>query len=203
MPLYTSPGEPLTITVDVLVISDPDIDPAYHVDYALTVYGGDNYTVAGAEVAPEAGFTGILRVPVSVNDGAAESPTFELRIDVGTVADTVPPEITLIGPATVTVQLGAVYTDAGATATDNVDGDITDRIVVDNPVDTGRPVRYTVSYSVVDKAGNRTLHRGPLLCRPDGYRATGDHLDWPGNRDRPAGGHLRRRGRNRHRQCRR
>ena len=71
------------------------------------------------------------------------------------LADTVPPEITLIGSATVTVQLGAVYTDAGATATDNVDGDITDRIVVDNPVDTGTAGTYTVTYSVEDAAGNR------------------------------------------------
>ena len=54
-----------------------------------------------------------------------------------------------------TVQLGASYTDAGATATDNVDGDITDRIVVDNPVDTGTAGTYTVSYSVQDSAGNR------------------------------------------------
>jgi hypothetical protein len=155
VPLATPPGEPLTITVDALVINDPDIDPAYHVEYALTVYGGDNYTVAGAEVTPEAGFSGILWVPVSVNDGAAESPTFELRIDVGAVADTVPPEITLIGPATVAVQLGAVYTDAGATAIDNVDGDITDRITVDNPVDTSVAKTYTVTYSVEDLAGNR------------------------------------------------
>ena len=65
-----------------------------------------------------------------------------------------PPEITLVGAATVTVQLGAVYTDAGATATDNVDGDITDRIVVTNPVDTATAGTYTVSYRVEDSAGN-------------------------------------------------
>jgi PKD repeat protein len=60
----------------------------------------------------------------------------------------------LIGAATVTVQLGAVYTDAGATATDNVDGDISDRITVVNPVDTSIAGTYTVSYSVEDNAGN-------------------------------------------------
>jgi len=156
-PLYTPQGEPLTITVDVLTINDADIDPAYHVDYALTVYGGDNYAVLGVEVVPEAGFTGVLQVPVSVNDGAAESATFELRINVGTEPDTVPPEITLIGPATVTVQLGASYVDAGATATDNVDGDITDRIAVDNPVDTSVAGTYTVTYRVTDQAGNSTV----------------------------------------------
>jgi len=154
VPLATPQGEPLAITAGLLTINDADVDPAYHVEYALTVYGGDNYTVAGVEVTPEAGFTGILWVPISVNDGAAESAMFELRIDVGVVADTVPPEITLLGSATVTVPLGASYTDAGATATDNVDGDITDRIVVDNPVDTGAAGTYTISYSVADDAGN-------------------------------------------------
>jgi hypothetical protein len=155
VPLATPQGEPLTISTDDLTIDDPDIDPAYHAEFKLTVYGGENYSVAGTEVAPEAGFTGSLQVPVSVNDGAAESTTFELRIGVGDEQDTVPPEITLIGAATVTIQVGNTYTDAGATATDNVDGDISDRIVVDNPVDTSAAGSYTVSYSVEDAAGNR------------------------------------------------
>ena len=155
VPLATPQGEPLTITTDALTIDDPDVDPAYHVEYALTVYGGDNYSVAGAKVTPEAGFNGSLQVPVSINDGAAESATFELRIDVGEVTDTVPPVITLNGAATVTVQVGDTYIDAGATATDNVDGDITNRIEVDNPVDTGTAGTYTVSYRVEDMAGNR------------------------------------------------
>jgi len=154
VPLVTPQGEPLTITADDLTIDDADIDPAYHVEYALTVYGGANYTVAGTQVTPEAGFTGTLQVPVSASDGAAESATFELQVIVGDETDTVPPEITLIGAATVTVPLGANYTDAGATATDNVDGDITDRIVVDNPVDTSTAGTYTVTYSVQDAAGN-------------------------------------------------
>jgi hypothetical protein len=147
-------GEPLTIDTDVLTISDADVDPAYHVEFGLTVYGGDNYTYSNGELTPDPEFTGTLVVPLSVNDGAAESATFELRIDVGIAADTVPPKITVIGPATVTVPLGTVYTDAGATASDNVDGDITREIVVDNPVDTGTAGTYTVTYSVEDQAGN-------------------------------------------------
>ncbi len=38
-------------------------------------------------------------------------------------------EITLNGSSPVTVEFGSSYLDAGATAWDNVDGDITDRIV--------------------------------------------------------------------------
>jgi hypothetical protein len=47
-------------------------------------------------------------------------------------------------------------TDAGATATDNVDGDISDQIVVDNPVDTSQAATYTITYSVEDLSGNTT-----------------------------------------------
>ena len=166
VPLATPQGEPLTITADVLTIDDPDVDPAYHVEYALTVYGGENYTVAGAEVTPEASFTGYLQVPVSVNDGAADSATFKLNINVGDVADTVPPEITLIGAQTVTVQVGDTYKDAGATATDNVDGDITDRIVVVNPVDTSIAGTYTVTYSVEDLAANRASATRTVVVQP-------------------------------------
>ena len=62
--------------------------------------------------------------------------------------------ITLLGDATVNINVGDIYTDAGATATDDVDGDITGAIKIDNPVDTSAAVTYTVTYTVFDAAGN-------------------------------------------------
>ena len=47
------------------------------------------------------------------------------------------------------------YTDAGATAMDVADGDISSRIVVTNPVDTTVIGNYTVTYDVTDLSGNR------------------------------------------------
>ena len=44
------------------------------------------------------------------------------------------PTITLIGPSSVNHQQGTPYTDPGATAFDNEDGDMTSRITTDNPV---------------------------------------------------------------------
>ena len=52
------------------------------------------------------------------------------------VEDTTIPVITLTGDATVTIEVGSTYTDAGATALDNYDGDITDDIVTVSTVDT-------------------------------------------------------------------
>ena len=71
------------------------------------------------------------------------------------VADTTPPLITLLGEATVSLEVGATYIDAGATATDDVDGDIIPSIAVLNLVDTATPGTYAVTYNVSDSAGNQ------------------------------------------------
>jgi hypothetical protein len=70
--------------------------------------------------------------------------------------DTMPPMITLLGPASVDVILGAVYSDIyGAEAHDNVDGDISKNIIFDSSaVDTSAAGSYTVTYNVKDAAGN-------------------------------------------------
>ena len=68
--------------------------------------------------------------------------------------DTTKPVITLKGSATVSLHVGDTYSDAGATATDDTDGNITDKIVVHNPVNTAVAGTYTVTYDVNDTAGN-------------------------------------------------
>lgn len=57
--------------------------------------------------------------------------------------------------ATVSVLQGDTYTDAGATATDNFDGDLTSSIAIGgDTVDTSTPGTYIVTYNVSDAAGN-------------------------------------------------
>jgi hypothetical protein len=68
--------------------------------------------------------------------------------------DTTPPVITLRGGNPVTIECGGAYADTGATATDNKDGNITSRIVVENNVDTPKVGTYQVIYRVTDAAGN-------------------------------------------------
>ena len=74
---------------------------------------------------------------------------------IGSVVDTTPPVITLIGSAKVSVIVGSTYTDAGATASDNIDGNITSKIVTVNPVDTSKVGTYIITYNVSDTAGNK------------------------------------------------
>jgi hypothetical protein len=70
------------------------------------------------------------------------------------LGDAVPPVISLNGNASVNVPAGTAYTDAGASATDNIDGDVSRNIVVNNPVNSAVVGAYTVTYNVQDFAGN-------------------------------------------------
>jgi hypothetical protein len=86
--------------------------------------------------------------------GAIATDSFEATIPVAIIADTTIPVITLAGDATVSLELGTTYTDAGATAIDNIDGNITENITTVNPVDINTAGIYTLTYNVSDAAGN-------------------------------------------------
>lgn len=66
------------------------------------------------------------------------------------------PTITITGSAAVTIDLGDTYTDAGATANDDKDGDLTSQITVTDDIDVNKVGIYEVVYTVSDEAGNTT-----------------------------------------------
>ncbi|MDC0858065.1 DUF5011 domain-containing protein, partial [Flavobacteriaceae bacterium] len=68
--------------------------------------------------------------------------------------DTTAPIITLDGLAIATVNLNSTYTDAGATAMDDVDGDLTSSIVITGVVNTSIEGNYIITYTVSDTSGN-------------------------------------------------
>ena len=72
-----------------------------------------------------------------------------------TAPDTEKPVIKLKGNATETVEAKSTYKDAGATATDNFDGNITSKIIKTGSVNTSKTGTYTLKYNVTDAAGNK------------------------------------------------
>ena len=70
-------------------------------------------------------------------------------------ADTTKPIITILGNNPMDVIKGTTFTDPGATAKDNVDGNITDQIIKVANVNTSVVGHYSVKYSVKDKANNK------------------------------------------------
>ncbi|MES9944380.1 MAG: DUF5011 domain-containing protein [Candidatus Thiodiazotropha sp.] len=134
---FTDPGA--TATDDV----DGDIS-------ANIMVGGDTVDITTP---------GTYALTYDVSDAAgnaASQVTRTVVVSDGT-ADTTPPVITLLGdnPIEIDIASGAAFTDPGATATDNVDGDISASIVVGgDTVDTTTLGTYVVTYDVSDAAGN-------------------------------------------------
>jgi hypothetical protein len=87
---------------------------------------------------------GANRISIFLNDG---------RGNLG-VGDVDRPTLTLVGSQTVVISVGTPYVDAGATAMDVIDGNLTAAIEVDNQVDSDVIGTYTVHYNVVDSSGN-------------------------------------------------
>jgi len=70
----------------------------------------------------------------------------------GNVAPTAP-TITILGSSLVNLTVGDTYTDAGATASDTIDGNITSSIVTTNNVNTAVAGLYSVQYQVTNSNG--------------------------------------------------
>lgn len=68
--------------------------------------------------------------------------------------DVTPPEITLQGEPEITITAGTAFRDPGATATDNSDGDLTEKLSVEGSVDVYRAGDYTLTYTATDSFGN-------------------------------------------------
>jgi hypothetical protein len=140
-------------------------------DATVTIEVGSDYTDDGATASDnydgditddivvvnpvDTDVVGTYTITYNVSDAAGNAATEVTRTV--NVVDTTVPVITLLGDATVTIEVGNDYTDAGATASDNYDGDITDDIVVVNPVDTDVVGTYTITYNVSDAAGNTAV----------------------------------------------
>ncbi len=79
--------------------------------------------------------------------------------EIGTcpIIDTTPPVLSLLGNNPMEISVGETFNDPGASATDNVDGDITANTVTSGTVDTSVPGSYTVTYNVSDAAGNSAV----------------------------------------------
>ena len=69
-------------------------------------------------------------------------------------ADVTAPSLTLNGEEYSRILLGTTYTDPGATAIDDVDGDITEFISVNGVVDTATVGIYTLTYVIADSSEN-------------------------------------------------
>ena len=143
-PVITLVGD-TQITVEVgTIYTDPgatasdEYDGDISADISVTVNNVDTLVI------------GSYTVTYNVSDSSGNTASEVTRTI--NVTDTTAPVISLVGDAQVTVEVGTTYTDLGATASDNYDGDITTNVNVTNTVDICYCGRYTVNYNVTDSS---------------------------------------------------
>jgi len=96
---------------------------------------------------------GSYTVTLTVTDNDTETDTVSEFVTLE--QDLTPPVITILGANPASVGENDVYSDAGATALDNQDGDLTSSITITSPaINTSIPGNQTVTYSVTDLSGN-------------------------------------------------
>jgi ELWxxDGT repeat protein len=134
---------------------DKNGDTLSYIAKTLPKYGTLSGSNTELRYTPNAGYFGVDSFTYVANDGRSNSNVATVNIIVNNISDTKAPVITLIGGDT-TLAIGTTYTDAGASANDNMDGDITSSIVISgDTVNTAIPGNYVIRYDVNDSTGNK------------------------------------------------
>lgn len=92
---------------------------------------------------------------VSVRFGFTKERFTAGDIDPNNPIDIIPPTINILGDNPARILVGNEYIDEGATAFDDVDGNLTNKISIDSNVNTLIPDTYRIIYSVEDLSGNK------------------------------------------------
>ncbi|MDD2657325.1 MAG: DUF5011 domain-containing protein [Candidatus Pacebacteria bacterium] len=138
-----SDGSPVVTYVDGIEQADPasavstSVETTHILTYKATNAAGNFATVTRSVIV-----------------GSAATNTTSTASTTAASADTTAPVVTLSGSAALELTAGGTFTDPGATASDDVDGDLTAKIVVTGSVDTATAGSYQLTYNATDAAGN-------------------------------------------------
>ncbi|MBL4644665.1 MAG: DUF5011 domain-containing protein, partial [Candidatus Pacebacteria bacterium] len=139
-------------------------------DRTITIYRNTTTTVVGSLVLPTGETVWSFVAPLAQDatntftaystdaSGNTSAVSNSRVITEATVADTTAPTITLLGQNPITLTVGDTFNDPGATANDDVDGDISGSITFGGTIADGFVTTtagtFTVTYDVSDAATN-------------------------------------------------
>ena len=136
----------------------------------ITLMNSSNQTVQPGEKYVEEGFYAIDNYDGDITDQVRRTEEFGVIYYVvkdssGNLAyaerkipyyDPVPPGLYLKGEDRITITAGTPYEEPGFSASDDADGDITDRVETEGTVDWYKAGTYKITYKVSDTYGNMT-----------------------------------------------
>ncbi len=138
-------------------------------DAAMTVSSMKNYTepgfaatdnydgdlTASVKVEQSKIVDGVVKILYTVTDSSGNKTELTRTV---TVSDIVKPTIKLSAGPFISIQKGGAFTMPTATASDDVDGDLTAKISRSGSVDTSVSGVHTVTYTVTDSSGNTATY---------------------------------------------
>ena len=180
---------PVSRTVQVVDSTEPSISLVG--DASMTISYQSSFVDPGATATDnyDNNITSSIQVTGSVNENILATYTLSYNVSDSsgndattvtrqvTVADTTPPLITILGDETIYLAIGDSYSDAGATALDNYDLDISSAITQSGSVDTAVVGTYYIVYNVSDSNGNSALRatRTVIVGTPPSISLQGDN----------------------------
>lgn len=106
------------------------------------------------QISTPANVTGMYYLWISAKDKSGNSTIIKSAVF---NLDNTLPVISIVGNKKVMIHTGTLYKDAGATASDNIDGNITIKIQINSNVNYKKAGIYEVKYIVSDLASNTTI----------------------------------------------
>ena len=150
-----------------IVTGNTNITGQFNVDSNTTISLTQDNTPFGS-ITSLVLTNGFISFSIELNGGCTEDVDGDRDDDYDEDLDTtLPPVISLIGETTIYLDLGDAFSDPGATAEDNIDGDITASITTSGTVDSSTLGTYIIAYSVSDAAGNSSsIDRTVIVGNP-------------------------------------
>jgi alpha-tubulin suppressor-like RCC1 family protein len=118
--------------------------------------------------------TALIFNPFEFESSEFTPPENEIVIDISTedeivteettpivVIDTTPPELTLIGESLITLAFGEQFSEPGAIAIDDIDGEVD--VVISGSVNPEVPGEYRITYTARDASGNESVIRRNVI----------------------------------------
>ena len=168
----------ITLKGDLLIKLAPDekfVEPGYT---ASDDCDGDITDRVIVSEKPAADGNGKI-VSYEVRDSYDNMASAERRI---VEKDVVAPVITLKGDAQMKISAGTAYKEAGATAKDDIDGDLTEKIAISGTVNIYHSGDYNITYKVSDAEGNEATVVRKVTVVPVPQPEAGDDENVPDNK---------------------